>query len=423
MINIQENRFWESPLYADFPRSEFDHRVQTAKKYMERQKIDVMVLWDKNNIRYFSGFNSLHWTAMSIQPAVLLIPLDKDPVIVVPDFFGPVAEGQTYIKDIRAVPEPHLTKNIRNLPVDIADTVKSLGFAKGRIGIESGSLGGMCVPRPINDIDLFRNSLNGAIFVDACDLIWDCRMIKSACEVEAITKATHSIIEAYGKVISGFYMGMTEREVGILLTKAIIENAHECEPPIATASARRIPMPDVASSYDGIPILEGDRIVFEPLPTYKGYTGSCCRCMQVGELSDEEHRMTDLVDRAQAASFSEIKPGVKTKVLVEAIKKTFEEEGVGLTIEMAGHSVGLTGHEPPMLTEHEDRELKEGMVLAVEVWQFDFTGASYRNSTSTDLKLTAYGNEDLVVVTKDGFDPLPSLPKHIRSLPVRSAPC
>jgi len=63
------------------------------------------------------------------------------------------------------------------------------------------------------------------------------------------------------------------------------------------------------------------------------------------------------------------------------------------------------------------------MVLAVEVWQFDFTGASYRGSSSTDLKLTAYGNEDLVVVTKDGCDPLPSLAKHIRSLPVRPAPC
>jgi Xaa-Pro aminopeptidase len=132
--------------------------------------------------------------------------------------------------------------------------------------------------------------------------------------------------------------------------------------------------------------------------------------------------MTDLVDKAQAAAFAQIKDGVKSKVLVETIRKTFEEEGIGLTIEMAGHGMGLTGHEPPMLTEHEDTVIKEGMVLAVEVWQFDFTGKSYRGKSSNELNLAVYGNEDLAVVTKNGGDLLPSLPKHIRSLPVRPAP-
>ena len=126
------------------------------------------------------------------------------PVIVVPDFFAGVAEGYTHATDIRLYQKPHVTKVIRNLPVDIADAIKEMGCGKGRIGLESGQEGGMCVPRPINDIDKFRSELDGATFVDACDLIWKCRMIKSASEVEALRKASAAVVRAYGEVVSNF---------------------------------------------------------------------------------------------------------------------------------------------------------------------------------------------------------------------------
>ena len=104
MLVKRSSRLWETPLYADFPRSEYEDRVAKAKKYMQEQKIDILVLWDSVNIRYFTGFQSLHWTAMSIQPAVYLLPLEKDPIIVVPDFFAGVAEGYTYEANIWLLP-------------------------------------------------------------------------------------------------------------------------------------------------------------------------------------------------------------------------------------------------------------------------------------------------------------------------------
>jgi Xaa-Pro dipeptidase len=414
MLIKRSSRLWETPLYADFPRSEYEDRVARAKKYMQEEKIDILVLWDPVNIRYFTGFQSLHWTAMSIQPAVYLLPLEKDPIIVVPDFFAGVAEGYTYLANIWLLPKPHVTKVIRDLPADIAGAVKELGCGNGRVGLESGFRGGMCVPRPINDIDRFRGELDGATFVDAADLIWKCRMIKSASEVDALKKATQAVVRAYNQLVADFRLGMSERDMGRMIRHAILDYTEDCAPPIATASGRQIVMPDTPSFYDEVTLSMGDRLVFEPLPTYKGYYGSCCRLFQIGPLPEEALHKSEAVDKAQAAAIAAIKPGVRGKTLTEIVANALKDEGIQPTIEVVGHGVGLNPHEPPMLAEDEEAPIEEGMVLAVEVWVVDWSGISVKEGK---LVPEVYGNEDLVVVTKNGCDRLPYFRKDIRSLP------
>jgi Xaa-Pro aminopeptidase len=422
MLQAQTKRIWDTPLYADFPRSEYEDRVRRARGYMAERELDALVMWDAANIRYFSGFHSLHWSSLSISPAVYLLPLEREPIIVVPDFFSGVAQGYTYLEDIRLQPKPHITKNIRQIPVDIADTLKDLGCGRGRIGLESGWLGGMAALRPFSDIDRFRAELADATFVDACDLIWKCRAIKSASEVEALKQATQAIVAAYGEVVSSFQLGMSERDVGRLLRSAILERTEDCTPPIATASSRRIPMPDTPSFYDEVTLSVGDRLVFEPLPSYKGYYGSCCRCFQIGPLPDEARRKAEGVDRAQAAAIAAIKPGVQAKHLLDVIDHALRDEGMDSTIEMAGHGVGLNTQEPPMIAEEEESAFEEGMVLAVEVWVVDWTGLSLKGANASSVIPQVYGNEDLVVVTRDGCDRFPSFRRDIRSLPHEGRP-
>ena len=417
MLLRQESRIWPSPLYADFPRDEYEHRLHRARQEMETAHVDVLVLWDPANIRYLSGFHSLHWSALTIQPAVLVVPLERDPVIVVPDFFSGVVQGYTYLDDIRLHFKPHVTRSIREHPVDIADLLKGLGYGRRRIGLETGWQGGMTPHRPVSDIDRFRGALGEATFVDAAALLWACRTIKSAREVDALREATQAIVDAYGQFLQEFRVGMSEREVGRRLRHAILERTEDCTPPIATASSRRIPMPDTPSFYDEVTLSEGDRLVLEPLPTFKGYYGSCCRCFQIGPLPDAALRQAEVVDRAQAAAIAAIKPGVPTKYLLDVIAATLEAGGLGSTIEMAGHGVGLNPQEPPMIAEEEDALFAEGMAIAVEVWVVDWAGASYDGPGAAMGVPPVFGNEDLVVVTATGCEPLPSFRKDIRSLP------
>jgi Xaa-Pro aminopeptidase len=382
---------------------------------MEEAGIDILVLWDPVNIRYFSGFHSLHWSAVSIQSAVYLLSLDGDPVIVVPDFFAGVVEGYTCLTDMRLQPKPHLTEVIRNLPAEIAGVVKELGCGKGRVGLESGRLGCMYIPRPVNDIDRFRSELDGATFVDAAEVIWKCRMIKSASEVEAIRKATQAVVRAYGEVAANFRLGMSERDVARMIRHVILDHTEDCEPLIATASSRKIVMPDTPSFYDEVTISIGDRIAFEPLPTYKGYRGSCARVFQIGPLPEEALRKSEAVDRVQAVAFSAIKPGMTVGALMEIILEACKDHGIPTSDDdMAGHGIGLSLHEPPMLSPGDDTLIEEGMVLAVEIWLVDWSGVSVLQGK---IVPEVYGNEDLAVVTTSGCDRLPSFRRDIRSLP------
>jgi Xaa-Pro aminopeptidase len=204
-----------------------------------------------------------------------------------------------------------------------------------------------------------------------------------------------------------------------MLRHAILAYTEDCAPPIATASSRRIVMPDTPSFYDEVNLSLGDRLVFEPLPTYKGYYGSCCRCFQIGPLRDEALLRDEAVDKAQAAAIAAIKPGIQTKSLMDVIAQVLRDEGIEPTIEVAGHGVGLNPHEPPMIAEEEETRIEPGMVLAVEVWVVDWSGVSMAGAGLDASKAApeVYGNEDLVVVTKDGCDRFPSFPKNIRCLP------
>lgn len=384
---------------------------------MEQARIDLLALWYPTNIRYFTGFQSLHWDSENIQPAVCLIPLDKDPVLFVPDFFYGVAEGYTYLTDIRLQQECHITEVIQRLPVEVADLIKELGYGRGRIGLESGFEGAMYIPRPVNDLDRFRSELADATFVDGAEVIWKCRVIKSAAEIEALKQATQAVVRAYGDFVANFRLGMSERDVARMVRHSILEYTEDCKPIIATASSRKVVMPDTPSFYDEVTISIGDRIAFEPLPAYKGYYGSCGRVFHVGPPPEKALKKAETCDRIQASAIAAIKPGIEAGAVVETILGECKEAGIVYDLEgdiQIGHGVGLSRQEPLMLAKSEKGILEEGMVVAVELWHVDWTGLSvFEEKTVPEV----YGNEDLVVVTKNGCDPLPSFRRDIRYVP------
>ena len=132
MLQNLEQRNWETPIYADFPRSEYDNRISRIRHHMQEEKIDLLVIWDEKNARYFTGFHNNLYHAGSFQPAVILIPIDKEPVIIVPDFFCGVAEGYTYLNDIRLMVNPHVTANIRKYSGYGCRYHKGTGLRKGK---------------------------------------------------------------------------------------------------------------------------------------------------------------------------------------------------------------------------------------------------------------------------------------------------
>ena len=92
--------FYEKPNYPDVPFNEYKARIDKAQKLMAENDVDCLVLWSQRNTRYFFGYQNTHWFLYSIQPAVGIIPVQGEPLLIVPDFFRGTAECQCWLRNI-----------------------------------------------------------------------------------------------------------------------------------------------------------------------------------------------------------------------------------------------------------------------------------------------------------------------------------
>jgi len=422
MLIEKENRvFYARPAYADFPRSEYAQRLEKVRKFMQEDRIDLLVLWDEHNIRYFGGFNSQHWGAKSIQPAVLVLPLEHDPIIIVPEFFRGMTEATSYIQDIRGQERCHHIASLRGLPREVAGVIADIGYGEKRIGLEDGGVAGMYIPRPPSDIDLFRSELPKATFVAAADIIWQCRMIKSPLELEALKTACALTAEAFSEFVEKFELGMSEREAGVLLYTAIVKRGLTMGGMYFVGDPSRYYMIDSHPSFDGVPMSRGNHLVVECGGSYKGYHGSVGRCLEIGPISDEKWELIEAVEYGQDAALTALRDGVKAQDVIEAVGEALAEKGFRPT-GFVGHSIGLTSHEPPDLTESQTMLIQKGMVLAIEVWIYElagFTRGGRIDAGPCDERknLGQFGMEEVVVITDAGYEMLPTFPREIRTIP------
>lgn len=421
LVEKERGIFYPNPSFADFPKSEYGQRLDKARIYMQESKMDALVLWDEHNIRYFCGFNSQHWEAKSIQPAVLVLPLEQNPVLIVPEFFRGMAEATSYIQDIRGQERCHHLSSLRGLPREVAKVIAGIGYAKKRIGLEDGDVAGMYIPRPPSDIDLFRSELPDATFMPAANIIWECRMVKSDLEVETLKTACALTVEAFSEFVENFSLGMSEREAGTLLYTAMVRRGLSASGMYFVGDPSRYAMIDSYPWFEGVPMSRGSHIVIECGGIYKGYHGSVGRCLEIGEISEAKWEFIRAVEDGQDAALAAIRDGVKARDIIASVAESLGERGFKPT-GFVGHGIGLTGHEPPDLTDSQTMLIRKGMVLAIEVWIYDirgFTRGGRISPTPEQMKsnLGQFGMEEAIVVTDDGYDTLPVLPREIRTIP------
>lgn len=401
--------FYEKPNYPDVPYAEYTARISKAQRLMAENNVDCLVLWSRHNIRYFFGFQCGHWEIVSIQPAVAIIPVKGEPALIVPDFFRGSVECQCWIRNVWGQKDPHQPKAERELPVEVAGLVKEFGYGNKNVGWEAGPLGCMAIPRPVNDIDAFRNALPDAKFVDGDEVIWGCRMIKSNLEVDRIRTAVVAHVAILSALVEEYRPGMTEvdisrivqRKAGDLGTGYLGDSRGLLGS--YRAALNKEPMADIGV-HEGATIGKGDYIFYDMMFQYKGYAPDQCRIFQISQITDRIKWFYELIweceDKAEAA----IKPGVKAKELWHAMYDPIIAAGLPV-LDMGGHGTGLDTHEPPSIDAWNERPIEEGMVLSIEPWvyeHFKMKGGEGK-----------FGIQDQFVVTKNGCEKIEGLRRDI----------
>jgi len=398
----------EVPRFPDFPYAEWKRRINHAKELMTENEIDALVVWKRENVRYFFGFQTTHWEIPSLQPAVGIIPLDGEPVLIVPDLFSGNAQGFCWTRNIRCQLKAHEVFEERALPKEVAAVVKEIGCSKKSIALEMGHLGCMWIPRPLNDIEAFKNDLPDAKFVDGDKVIWGCRMIKSPLEIDRIRQAATVITRAHSEIVEKFRPGMTEMDIGKIIHGVEVAagdfrggDTAVCDHIICNLEKEGI---FDCLSLDDVTIGKNDYIQADLQHKHKGYWADIGRIFQVGPVTDSMKRNYELCAEGLENGAAMIRPGVKISDIYKAAVKPLEDAGF-VPAEMAGHGIGMDIHEPPSVDGTNEMLLQEGMTFALEVWIF----RGLKRSGGEGI----FGFEDQYVCTDKGYEKIEGLPKNI----------
>ena len=240
--------------------------------------------------------------------------------------------------------------------------------------------------------------LPGVRWTDASDAIRKARVTKEPGEIARLRKAAE-IGSAVGREIPSLLRpGMSELELaaemeyrmnrlganGRSFSTIVAFGAHSAEPHYQPGDTR---------------LESGQSIVCDFGALSERYASDITRSFHFGRNDPEMQRVHETVERAQAAAFETIRPGVPAKEVHLAAERVINASPwKGRLTHGVGHSIGLAVHDGWAYHARAEDRLEEGMVFTVE----------------PGIYLPGHGGvriEDDVVVTRTGYEFLTTAPR------------
>jgi D-alanyl-D-alanine dipeptidase len=191
------------------------------------------------------------------------------------------------------------------------------------------------------------------------------RAIKDDDELERLAAAGAAADAALEEIVKVRFAGRTERDIAGDLAGLLRRHGHSQVDFTVVGSG-----PNGANPHHEMgdrEIEEGDMIVLDFGGLKDGYGSDTTRTVHVGEPTDEEREVFEVVRRAQQAGFEAVRPGVACQEIDRAARKVIADAGYGeYFIHRVGHGIGLTTHEPPYMVEGETHEIEPGMCFSIE---------------------------------------------------------
>ena len=191
--------------FPEFEKTEFEHRWERARSLMRSAGLDALFVTSESNFRYLSGHVTPFWVSKS-RPLFFILPREAPPVLLVTQNQVGVARATSWVEDVRSW-EGFVKEGVDLL----VSTLQELRLARGRIGAELGFEQRLGLP--FQDFLALQRQVPDARFVDAADLFWQMRLIKSDAEIAYLRRSAQIASRAYRDVFESVRGGVTEQEV------------------------------------------------------------------------------------------------------------------------------------------------------------------------------------------------------------------
>jgi Xaa-Pro dipeptidase len=359
---VTEKRRYNIQRFPDFPQGEYEARLARLRGLMATRGIDAALVTTEQNIRYFTGFKTVMFQ-VKMRPMVAVLPADDrlGPALVIPEFLEATALATSWVDNVRLATECYGQRMIA-VEEMVCTSLREMHLDSAVLGFE---LGGHQLALSQQQFSSVTHSLPAARVVDAGDLIWQVRRIKTPLEVEAFRTACDITFEGIRAGFEVLRPGLREDEFWGHVVSAFYRAGAESHMLALHSTAKGNQVRDTLPSP--YPFQLGHFMKMDGAAGYKGYRPDFCRMVSVGRLLDEQRRCVALSAEANAAAAAAARPGVKVSQLHEPVRRVLEPAGYSFFWNAIGHGVGMDVHEPPYLYADCDEELVAGNVISIEV--------------------------------------------------------
>ena len=230
--------------------------------------------------------------------------------------------------------------------------------------------------------------------------IKDLRIIKSADEIEKLKTAQNIAEKAYLEVLNMVKPGITERQIALELEYLMKKNgAEKIAFDLITVTGKKTSLPHGVPT--DVEVRNGDFVTFDIGAVYEGYHSDMTRTVAVGEVSDKQREIYDIVLKSHLAGLDAVRAGVSGFDVDKVCRDIIKDAGYGEFFgHGTGHGVGLEIHEEPRVSPKGETILKSGMIITVEpgIYLPDEFGVRI---------------EDTVLVTDNGYETFAHIPKEL----------
>jgi Xaa-Pro aminopeptidase len=367
---------------SEFPHDEYQGRWRRARALMTAAGLDALFVTSEANYRYLSGHHTGFWISKA-RPMMLLLPAEQDPVLFVTTNQVPQAEAMSPVREIKS-----WDGFMAEATPIVADAVRGLRLGRARIGCELGFKQRLGIP--VLELRRLEGMLPDAAFVDAADVLWRLRRVKSAAEIAYLRETARITADAYDAMFATVRPGTTEREAHRTFLVELFRGGAERPGYIPITSG-----PGNYTRRTGGPtdrrLEPGDLLWLDGGCSYMGYWADFSRAVAVGRRTDAQAEAYRTVRGITHDALEEVRPGRPVSGIVRRVRKAFDRHGFrwGATSRI-GHGIGLDLTEPPSLRHDVDDPLEPGMVLTCE--------------PTVVLDHGLYQFEEIYAVTEGGVD-------------------
>ena len=325
--------------------------LDKQREAMEAHGMDAMLVISPENVAWTSGILVPSQKIVQHRHAIVIVPKDHDPEMIVVTVEEQLAREKASIKNVTAYNE------FTQVPILMAaERLRELGYASGNIGLEVSYLNQ-------EDFRKLTEALPEAHIEPIDKLLKKLRIVKTQEEIEKLTFAAQLAERVDRASLSTWWPGMTEAD----LYRTIVDN-------FISGGGDKLTMPSVTSG-ERTPMLNGgptereikwgDVIRIDCIGLVNDYTCDVARTAVVGEPTPEQKELWQKLVDCRNTALSRIKPGVSSHSIFKEYIDNMNAWELP-TLNFLGHGLGLTLHEEPYLNPYADTALQKDMVLAIE---------------------------------------------------------